>query len=263
MTNSLAQGNPLDALALLRYIPSDDRETWISVGMALKTEYGDSGIQLFDEWSSKSANYNPQSVQTVWQSFKGDGVTMGTVVHLAEQNGFRHPINASQLNVAPRSVHNKSSSTARYAKELWLASSRADELVASHAYAMRKGICGAGGAARGSASGSLIGQSSDCIIVPIRNIKTDLIQGVQCINAGGVKQSFGQVSGGALLLGNAKLKNQTWYVCEGWASAFSTVFHLGETAAACAFGKGQLQKTAELIAEVYEPDEIIILKEVD
>jgi len=263
MTNSLAQGSPLDALVLLRFIPSDDRETWISVGMALKTEYGDCGIQLFDEWSSKSANYSPRSVKAVWKSFKGQGVTMGTVVHLAEQNGFRPPVNTQQPSVASRSTVNKPSSTSLYAKKLWLASSRAGNLVASHAYAVRKGIGGAGRAARGNASGSVIGQSNDCIVVPIRNIKTGLVQGVQCINTDGVKQSFGQVSGGALLLGNTRIKNQTWYVCEGWASAFSTVFHLGAKAAACAFGKGQLKKTAELIAEVYEPDEIIILREVD
>ncbi|MFV1976004.1 MAG: PriCT-2 domain-containing protein [Candidatus Scalindua sp.] len=32
----------------LRYIPADERETWVRVGMVLKSELGDSGYSLWD-----------------------------------------------------------------------------------------------------------------------------------------------------------------------------------------------------------------------
>ena len=248
---------------MLNCIPAEDREVWLRVGMALKSEYGDAALSLYNDWSSTAHNYKESSVNEVWRSFNGQGVTIGTLVHLASQHGFG---GTTPQTKQPIKAKPQPSSTSRYAKEIWLASNRDDELVASHPYAIKKGIDGAGGAARGKASSNLptgIGINADCLIVPIRSIETDKIQGVQCINEQGVKQTFGKVSGGALLLGNTLKKDSPWYICEGWASAYSTVFHHGKTVAACAFGKSQLKTAAENIARIYEPEEIIILREVD
>jgi len=44
-----------DVDSLLTYIPADDRETWISVGMALKSEFGDLAFPLFDQRSDLDA----------------------------------------------------------------------------------------------------------------------------------------------------------------------------------------------------------------
>ena len=143
-------------------------------------------------------------------------------------------------------------------------------LVGEHPYAIAKGIDWHAGAARGKASGSIIGQSTDCIIVPIRNLITNKIQGVQCISDKPVdgewpKQNFGSISGGALILGNTLDKKIPWYVCEGWASTVSMVFHHlhGNGVCACSFGKAMQRPVAEAIAEYYQPKEIIILEEDD
>ena len=134
-----------------------------------------------------------------------------------------------------------------------------------HPYAIAKGIESAGGAGRTTASGRIIGKDADCLAVPIRDIQTDKVQGVQCINISGDKQTFGAVTGGGLLLGNTLDKSIPWYVCEGWASAWSMVFHhhYGNAMCGVAFGKSNLDKLAQSIADKYTPDCITILEEVD
>ncbi|MBR5675468.1 MAG: PriCT-2 domain-containing protein, partial [Neisseriaceae bacterium] len=42
----------------LTYIDSTNRETWVRVGTALKTEFGEQGFEMFDTWSKTAKNYN-------------------------------------------------------------------------------------------------------------------------------------------------------------------------------------------------------------
>jgi len=188
-------------------------------------------------------------------------ITIGTVIHLAHKNGYRRPRANKQLS-APIQIK---TNTEAYALRIWLEANCDDSYVALHPYARKKGIDWAAGGARGNASGSVIGKNTDCLIVPIRNIQTNKVQGVQCINLEGGKQTFGSVSEGSLILGNTLNKSFPWYICEGWASAVSMVFHhlKGNGVCATSFGKSNLEKTAKVIAEVYEPEEIIILREDD
>jgi hypothetical protein len=76
------------ALAL---IPSDDRETWLTVAMALHDEFtaGEEGFALWDEWSASSAKYDADDQRRVWESFGsriGKPVTIGTLYKLAKQH---------------------------------------------------------------------------------------------------------------------------------------------------------------------------------
>jgi len=234
--------------------------------MALKSELGDDGFSLFDEWSKEAHNYESKAAISTWRSFKGGAVSIGSLVRLAKEHGWRS-------NVAPRKIPSPKATkppksqpnTSAYALRLWLAADCHDSTVAGHQYAKDKGIDWAAGAGRGGASGKIIGKNADCIIVPIRNIQTNKVQGVQCIVSSENKQNFGAVSGGALILGNTLDKSLTWYVCEGWASAVSMVFHhqKGNGVCAASFGKSNQRKVAELIAETYQPNEIVILEEVD
>jgi len=159
----------------------------------------------------------------------------------------------------------KSASFNPYAESIWQRVRRTDSAVVTHSYAIKKNITSAGGVGRCTASGSIIGQYADCLILPVRDIKTEKLTGVQCINSDGKKQSFGSIAGNALLLGNTLDKKIIWCVCEGWASAYSVVFHhfKGNACAAISFGKTNLDKIAEKIAEVYSPAELRILRELD
>lgn len=67
-----------DALAV---IPADDYHAWINYGMALYHESGggDIGLDLWDEWSSKSDSYPGRDVlETKWNSFAETGAA-GTI----------------------------------------------------------------------------------------------------------------------------------------------------------------------------------------
>jgi phage/plasmid primase-like uncharacterized protein len=155
------------------------------------------------------------------------------------------------------------SRTAIYAKELWLRSNKADAAVASHPYAVTKGITWAAGAGRAMASGTVIGKNADCIVAPVRTLVGRLIA-VQCINTEGAKQTFGALGAdGCLLLGNTLDRSIPWAVVEGWADAVSFVFHVyqGNAVAACAFGKNRMDRIAEALAAHYGPDRIYIMED--
>ena len=71
-------------------IGSDDRDTWLQVGMALKDELGGGGRALWDQWSQGSNKYNERDQDRTWKSFKRNGITIGTLFHHAQQSGWRH-----------------------------------------------------------------------------------------------------------------------------------------------------------------------------
>ena len=80
--------------AALAHIPSFlPRDEWARVAMAIKSEFPDSiGFDLFDTWSQSGEGYKPKATRGTWQSVKaGGGVGIGTLLHLAQQNGFELP----------------------------------------------------------------------------------------------------------------------------------------------------------------------------
>ena len=272
-----------DIWSMLLAIPAYDRDIWIRVGMALKSYLGDAGYSLFDNWSQTADNYQGHAARSVWRSFRGSGVGIGSLVHLAKQNGWNRNAPTTPAPAPRRAPKPQQSNTARYAAELWLAANKwtqaddwpshpsADVSVAAHPYAIAKDITHAGGAGRGIATGSEIGKNADCIIVPIRECGIGKVLSVECINPEGVKQTFAPKSGLYLLLGNTLDKSIPWFVAEGWASAYSTVWHLpnpdgskpDNCVCAVSFGKGNLDDCAKQIAEHHAPDKITILVERD
>ena len=74
------------------------RDEWARIALAIKSEYpGDTGFDLFDAWSATAEGYDPKAVRSTWQSIKaGGGVGIGTLLHLAQQNGFALPANDAQ-----------------------------------------------------------------------------------------------------------------------------------------------------------------------
>jgi hypothetical protein len=258
-----------EAFTMLTYIPADDRDLWVKLGGVLKDEFGDDGFGIWDAWSTTSDSYREKDALAVWRSLgrAGRRAGIGTLVHLARKHGWRagerpRPAPAPTSRPAPRAAGRDLSA---YAAELWLAASFDDEAVTSHPYARRKGIESAGGARRGQASGRVIGSGADCLIVPIYAGGTGKLQGVQCINAEGAKQTFGPATGGCLLLGNTLNRAIPWYVAEGWASAYSVVFHhkRGDAVCAVAFGKHNQRAVAVLLADAFQPDAVDVLLEED
>ena len=250
----------------LRFVPADDRETWLRIGMAVKSDLGDSGFSLWDDWSATASNYKEAAARDVWRSIKTGPVGVGTLFYIARQHGYtggtQHPERPIPPSAAPLPPKRD---TGVYAAEIWRKSDCSDKAVTSHPYAVAKEIESAGGAGRTVVSGRVVGKGADCIVIPVRNLSSNKVVAVQCVNAAGDKQTFGPVSGNALLLGNTLDKRLDWFVAEGWVSAYSMVFHhfAGNACCAAAFGKGNLNTVAKTVAETYEPARICILRECD
>ena len=80
-----------DALASIP--PDVDRDTWVRLGMAIKSELPDTvGFDLWNDWSARGATYNERNARDTWRSIKASGKTsIGTLFGIAKDHGFRFP----------------------------------------------------------------------------------------------------------------------------------------------------------------------------
>jgi hypothetical protein len=83
---------------LMEFVPADDYdEVWIPVGAALHHEVGGSedGLTAWNEWSAKSAKYDPDLIAAKWDSFEREATTgnpnvgFGTIYHIAAKYGWK------------------------------------------------------------------------------------------------------------------------------------------------------------------------------
>ncbi len=84
----------------LQEIPSDDRQTWLKVGMALKAELGEQGFQIWNEWSKSAGNYREPDALAVWKSIKTGKTTIKTLFGLAHDAGWKWTGKQRQLSHA-------------------------------------------------------------------------------------------------------------------------------------------------------------------
>lgn len=73
----------------LRYCNAGDRDEWIELGMAIKSEFGEAGFDVFNQWSQSDDSYKSSSTNASWKSFKKSGITIGTLIDKALKNGFK------------------------------------------------------------------------------------------------------------------------------------------------------------------------------
>ncbi len=252
---------------MLSFVDAHDRETWVRMAMAVKAELGNDGFGIWDSWSQTADNYDARAARDVWRSIKDGPITIGTLVHMARENGWQpdRPLTLNRRPTTPKiptPISAEPSPTQAYAHELWASVNRDDRAVASHPYAQKKGITHAAGAGRGRVTGRLVGRDADCLVIPVRTLSGVLV-GVECINTAGAKQSFGSKSQGCLILGNTKDPNIPWAVVEGWADAVTFVFgwHRGNAVAAAAFGKGRMEPVAHAVDVYFCPCEILIIED--
>lgn len=76
------------AITLISHIqPRDDYTSWLSIGMALHSV--DPGLLTnWVEWSKGCSTFDEAECLAKWSSFKGSGVTIGTLHYYAEQDGY-------------------------------------------------------------------------------------------------------------------------------------------------------------------------------
>lgn len=152
--NDLSVDTIIDALGFID--PDQDRKSWARIGMAIKSELGESGFSVFDEWSKGGSKYNKADSKATWRSIrasKGKDVTIATLIYEAQQSGFafndndRIKITAEEIDArkAKREAEEKKAAAefkriqgevARIANLAWEASLPAFE----HPYTTRKGV---------------------------------------------------------------------------------------------------------------------------
>jgi hypothetical protein len=93
----------LSYLSALSSYRADDYETWLAVGMALHS-VDDSFLTEWDNWSRQSSKYKPGDCEKKWKSFKRQGVAIGSLAHMAKQDGWRSPFQRSDESTCPSNI---------------------------------------------------------------------------------------------------------------------------------------------------------------
>ena len=138
----------------LQCIPANDRDLWLSILMALKSEYDEAGRDIAETWSQTDPDFNAQDFRDVWKSIKpGGGRTIGTLIHHAKQHGWRddqphvkptaEQIAARNAEAAKRAELERiekargHQEAAKLAALIW---NKAKPVQDGHPYLMRKGV---------------------------------------------------------------------------------------------------------------------------
>ena len=206
-------------LAALYAIPAScDRGTWWQLAAALKTELGEAGFTLFDSWSQAAPDkYDRSTTASTWRSVHAGRFTIGTVYHLARENGWqgqepvrREPTPEEKRRAAEQRQREERLRRAveeRQAKKavhiLFLCE------YTTHPYLTRKGFPAAKGLVH---DGDLI--------IPMRHYRDyHRLQSVQMIGPDGSKKFLpgGRASEAVYKIG----KGAERYYCEGYATALS------------------------------------------
>lgn len=233
--NAIVRHLPLDirtAEGMLAFVDgSDDREVWVAIGMALKSEFGEFAFDAWDRWSQSAANYNAKSCKASWRGFKArnGGYTIGTLIKLARDGGYRFDAsNAPQVDqeeLAKRRIERAerkdreevdrkrlAMSAEQTAKADWHAALR----TGTSEYAKRKGI----------------DQPESCrylpdggLVIPMLRYDLDRAQalkGVQTIRDDGTKKfTYGMAKPGTACRLGLSVVGDPVFVCEGYATGMS------------------------------------------
>lgn len=91
-----------DVRAALSFIPADDYDLWIRIGMALRSEFSFEGFSLWDAWSQTSGKYNPLEMAKKWDSFNGvRDINIATLFFKAQECGYRAPKRERKIQQRP------------------------------------------------------------------------------------------------------------------------------------------------------------------
>jgi len=73
----------------LAFISPVERDKWVAMAMALRSEFGDAALDTWLDWSRGADSFRERDAMAVWKSCKGQGITMGTLYHEAKQAGWQ------------------------------------------------------------------------------------------------------------------------------------------------------------------------------
>jgi putative DNA primase/helicase len=250
-------------VALNHISPDLPRDEWARVAMAIKSELGDQGAQLFDEWSARGANYDKRATRDTWRSVKATGpVRIGTLIHLARQHGYKRPaaVRVGAGRSAPRASETAAAAAAADAERQRRGAQAAQKLWASGAesgacaYLTRKGV---------GAHGVRYTKTGD-LLVPMRDAESQLL------NVQTIRGELPQSDAPSKLFARGARKSGLWHtitgdnpedgtllICEGYATG-ATLREASGRRVVVAFDCGNLIHVARELRRLHPHARIVI-----
>ena len=198
--------------AAIQFIDPTDRDKWVMAAMAVKSELGDGGFDLWDSWSAQASNYKAADAKAVWRSVKSSGgITIASLYAEARKGGY----NGEEVKptVRPRDRDRERREREDKARKWQYAATQADLMIrsaelGSHEYLIRKGFEGAPGFVL-----------DDQLLIPMRCAWNDQLNSLQIISRDGSKKFLpgGRAKGSVFRLG----KSGQAILCEGYATGLS------------------------------------------
>jgi len=263
----------------LSFIPSCDRDVWVKMGMAVKSELGDEGLPIWEAWSEQDESYDPKAARDVWGSIRSGRVGVGSLFHEAKRHGWQgnadRPVpdhteiiererKAQEADEERTQAHQEASSKAL---QIWKAAGS----VTDHPYLGRKQLKPTGtlreipqaAAARilgysPKAKGELL--AGRLLVVPVK--VSDTLSTLELIDETGRKSALagGRKSGG--YWATQPLDDvQTLLIGEGVATILSATVATEQPGVA-ALSCGNLQAVAKAMRDRYPSAQLVILADI-
>lgn len=265
----------------LGYIDYEDSEQWIRCGMALYSELGEEGFDLWNAWSSLGSSYDKKNIKSRWRTFRkgfgGRPVTIGTLIHYAKNSGFKFDENKKEVSphvIAQRAERKKQleieaqieqkkviqgySSAKNQAQQKW---NQAKE-VSEHPYLIKKDVMAhntkVGTWVYKNENGELITENN-ALIIPL--FKDGALVSMQGILPNGDKKLLFKGEKQAVYHDFGE-PTHTILICEGWATG-ATLYESTQLYTLCAIDAGNLQHVAKYVRKKYPLSRIIICADND
>ena len=267
----------------LACLDASDTALWVKCGMALKSEFGEDGFSLWDEWSATAANYDAKACKTRWKSIRAGGrVGIGSLIHEAKQRGFDPKEQASN---APASMLTAEALAQREAERQAQAAREAKATAKAHSHAQseaqtlwtnaiehapslylgRKQVKAHG--VRFERAGSVYN-----ILVPVRdgagtlwNLQRIQPDGMKLFLKGGRKSGLWHMIGGvndAVVNNAGTVEVDILLVAEGYATA-ATLYEATGYPVAVAFDAGNLAPVCLALRQSYPAARMLICADND
>lgn len=267
----------------LSFVLPQDRDVWVKMAMAVKSELGEDGYWVWEDWSQSADNFNAAAAKSVWRGIKvGGKVGIGSLFYDAKANGWTWDRPERKLSAADVAAIREASrlkaekaaaeraaeqaKAAELATTIWNESKPAGE----HPYLTKKGVKSHGlrvGAWNvvNKETGEVRRVSSNALLVPIKD-RTGRVHSMQAILpsklANGTDKLYlagGAKAGNFYAIGKPQDVNgrKVFILAEGFATAASIHEATGHAALVC-FDAGNLLPVAAAIRE-RQPEAIILL----
>lgn len=270
----------------LSYCDVEDQEIWVMCGMAVKSEIGEAGREMWLDWSATGSSFKLKEALTRWKSFNMSGrVRIGSLIFEAQKYGFKLEKDAPKVSphvqeqrrlarleaerlakIEEQKTLELQAEKAKAASYIW----RKAKPCESHPYLVKKDVL-----AHGCKVGEWSYRDDNEKLVKLKNVlivpmyyrgEIVAVQGIaeeKFIKGGKLTDKLymygAQKSGAAAKIGN---ETDCILICEGWATG-ATLHEATQLCVYIAFDSGNLLNVAKEVRKQFPLHKIIICADND